>query len=162
MAEIGQSGGPRPTLSFHHVGIQTNDLANSIRWYVEFFGCRPTWSLSTFSDLTRSRLSGIRCLVEMVVGDVRVHLFEREGRPASPLGDSVTQFQHVCLSVMDARDLETMRRRWIDLFDSGRFSFALRDQPTEIVTDNDGVQSFYAVDINGLEFEFTHDPGYVS
>lgn len=144
--------------SFHHVGVQTGDLANSVRWYEEFFGCRPAWSLSTFSPLTLRRLPGIRRLVEMVAGDVRVHLFERDGRAADEPGESLTRFQHVCLSVVDPADLETLRLRWIELYDSGRFTFARDERPTEIVVDDDGVRSFYALDVNGLEFEFTHVP----
>jgi catechol 2,3-dioxygenase-like lactoylglutathione lyase family enzyme len=145
--------------SFHHVGVQTNDLDNSTRWYEEFFGCRPSWSLSTFSPLTRDRLPGIRRLVELVVGDVRLHLFERTGRPADDPSDSLTRFQHVCMSVVDPADLLVLRRRWIHLFESGRFTFARTDPPTEVVVDDDGVHSFYALDVNGLEFEFTHVPG---
>jgi catechol 2,3-dioxygenase-like lactoylglutathione lyase family enzyme len=144
--------------SFHHVGVQTDDLANAIGWYEEFLGCEQAWSLSIFSELTRSRLPGISRLVEVVIGDVRVHLFEREGRPATPPAESVTRFQHVCLSVADPDDLRVLRDRWVSVYESGRFTFAWPDQPTEIVTDDDGVQSFYALDVNGLEFEFTCVP----
>jgi catechol 2,3-dioxygenase-like lactoylglutathione lyase family enzyme len=142
----------------HHVGIQTADLKNSVAWYEDFFGCRPSWSLSEFSPLTHSRLPGIRRLTEMIAGDMRVHLFERNGRPAAVPGTSLTQFQHVCVSASAPEDLVRLRQRWIDLFDSGRYTFALPDQPTEIVTDADGVQSFYAYDVNGLEFEFSYLP----
>jgi catechol 2,3-dioxygenase-like lactoylglutathione lyase family enzyme len=151
---------PAPVPRFHHVGIQTNDLDNSISWYQDFFGCRPSWSLITFSELTRSRLPGITRLVELVIGDVRVHLFERAGRPTPSrgggrAGDSPVQFQHVCMAADSGSDLLEWRRRWQELFVSGRYTFALGDQPTEIVTDLDGTQSFYAFDVNGLEFEFT-------
>ena len=148
---------PRPS-SCHHVAIQTNDLENCSAWYEEFFGCRRSWSLSKFSELTHSRLPGIRRLMEVAVGDVRMHLFERDGRPAPDPAESVTQFQHVCLSVGAAEDLAALRRRWIELFQSGRYSFALTEQPTEVVVDDDGVQSFYAFDVNGLEYEFTYVP----
>lgn len=140
----------------HHVGIQTNDLQNSLAWYQDFLGFRATWSQSTFSEVTRSRLPGIRRLAEVALGDVRVHLFERDGRPAPPPGDSLTQFQHVCIGVDSPAMLTTLRERWIDLYRSGRFSFAVPDQPTGVLTDDDGVMSFYAYDVNGLEFEFTY------
>jgi len=154
-AYFGSDGaGPRPR--FHHVGIQTRDLQNSVAWYADFLGCRSAWSLSNFSDLTLSRLPGIKRLVEMVVGDTRIHLFERDGRPAPEAGESVTQFQHICLMVDSPEKLTMLRQRWIDLFKSGSYSFALNDQPSEVVTDEDGVQSFYAYDVNGLEFEFTY------
>jgi|GEM_PF-2383687 len=145
--------------AFHHIGIQTNDLCNATAWYEAFLGCRGSWSLTTFSDLTRSRLPGIRELREVVVGDVRIHLFERAGRPAGSPDESVTGFQHLCLSAGSPRDLVELRQHWITLYQSGKYSFALTDQPTEIVTDSDGVQSFYTYDVNGLELEFTYVPG---
>jgi len=140
------------------VGVQTNDLDNSESWYHDFFQCHRTWSLSTFSDLTLQRLPGIRRLSELVVGDVRVHLFERPGHPAVQPGTSITQFQHVCVAVDTPEDLTVFRERWIELFESGRYTYALPDEPTEIVVDADGVQSFYTYDVNGLEFEFTYVP----
>jgi catechol 2,3-dioxygenase-like lactoylglutathione lyase family enzyme len=143
---------------FHHVGVQTQNLDNSVRWYSEFLGCTRAWTLDRFSDLTRSRLPGIRSLTEMVLGDVRIHLFERPGKPQDPTTDSRNQFQHFCFVVDNPRELETMHRRWLDLFASGTFEFVRDDPPTDIVVDDDGVQSFYAYDVNGLEFEFTFVP----
>lgn len=151
----------RPAPRFHHVGIQTNDLENCVSWYEDFLGCRPSWSLDRFSELTRSRLPGIRVLTEMVLGDVRLHLFERPGRAADQ-GESAIQFQHFCFCVSAAEDLVRLRQRWMELFESGQYSFALDEQPTDVVTDSDGVQSFYAYDVNGLEFEFTYLPSDIS
>ena len=145
---------------FHHVGIQTNDLANSVAWYRDFLGCRDSWSLTTFSDLTRSRLPGIRELREMVLGQLRIHLFERPGKPASAPGESVTRFQHFCLAAHSPQALVALRERWLELYRSGRYCFELAEEATEIVVDADGVQSFYANDVNGLEFEFTYVPGH--
>src|SRR5258706_8338667 len=90
------AGYPKP--HFHHVGIQTNDLENSVRWYKDFLGCEQAWTLDRFSELTRSRLPGIRALTEMVVGNVRVHLFERPGRACDP-AESAIRFQHFCYCV---------------------------------------------------------------
>jgi catechol 2,3-dioxygenase-like lactoylglutathione lyase family enzyme len=143
---------------FHHIAIQTNDLDNSVSWYEAFLGCRQAWSLSEFSELTRSRLPGIRRLSELVLGRERLHLMERDGRPATGPGESVVQFQHLCLSVGAADDLVALRQRWMELFGSGRYQFALHERPTEVVVDSDGVQSFYAYDPNGLELEFTYIP----
>ena len=146
-----------PEPRFHHVGVQTTDLGNSIRWYEDFLGCRPAWSLDRFSELTRSRLPGIRELTEMVLGDVRIHLFERPGRKNYP-AESAVQFQHFCFSVGAPEELVQLRERWIALHRSGRYTFALDEQPTDIVVDDEGVQSFYTYDVNGLEFEFTYVP----
>jgi catechol 2,3-dioxygenase-like lactoylglutathione lyase family enzyme len=149
---------PAPVPRFHHIAVQTNDLDNCAVWYQDFFGCRPSWSLEKFSELTHSRLPGIVRLVELVVGDVRVHLFERPGRSAPPPGESVVAFQHLCMAAGSSEELVAWRQRWLALFASGRYTFVLADQPTEIVTDADGTQSFYAYDVNGLEFEFTYLP----
>jgi catechol 2,3-dioxygenase-like lactoylglutathione lyase family enzyme len=152
-------GYPKP--QFHHVGIQTSDLENSVRWYEDFLGCTRAWTLDKFSELTRSRLPGIRSLSEMVVGDVRVHLFERPGQPFDPARSAI-QFQHFCFRVTSPENLVTLHGRWIELYESGQYTFALDEQPTDIVVDEDGVQSFYAYDVNGLEFEFTYLPSGMS
>lgn len=151
-----------PAPRFHHVAVQTNDLENSVAWYEDFLGCQPSWSLTDFSELTRDRLAGIRRLTEVAVGDVRLHVYEREGRRAAPPGESVTQFQHFCLSVESPDALERLRTRWIELYQSGRYTFDFDEQPSEIVVDADGVHSFYTLDVNGLEFEFTYEPGSAS
>ncbi len=142
---------------FHHVGIQTNDFDNCVAWYQDFLGCQREWTLDRFSELTRSRLPGIRILTELSLGDLRLHLFERPGKLADP-AESATEFQHFCLCVDAPEDLERLRLRWIELYESGKYEFALDEPPTDVVTDDDGVQSFYAYDVNGLEFEFTYVP----
>lgn len=151
-------GRTRP--EFHHVGIQTNDLDNSVRWYTEFHGAEVVWTLNEFSELTRRRLPGIRELTEISLGHVRLHLFERVGKPFEP-AESAVGFQHFCFGVSAPEQLEVIRRRWIELYDSGRYTFAVDEPPTEIVND-DGVLSFYTYDVNGLEFEFTYVPGDAS
>jgi catechol 2,3-dioxygenase-like lactoylglutathione lyase family enzyme len=139
----------------HHVGIQTVDLDNSIAWYRDFFGCRPTWTAAEFSAVTRDRLPGIVRLTEVVAGDLRLHLFERAGRGPE---DGQVQFQHLCVAVDSATELTRWRERWLELFESGRYTFARPGAPTEIVVDDRDVRSFYCFDVNGLEFEFTHIP----
>jgi len=146
-----------PQPRFHHVGIQTNDLDNCVSWYEDFLGCRRVWSLDRFSELTRSRLPGIRTLTELAFGDVRLHLFERHGRAADPT-ESATQFQHLCLCVSEPDGLEKLRQRWIELYASGKYTFTVHEPPTDVVIDDDGVRSFYAFDVNGLELEFTFVP----
>lgn len=133
-----------------HIGIQTNDLDNAVRWYRAFLGLEPSWSLDRFSPLTVSRLPGIRRLVEIKGAGVRLHLFERPGLPAVNPAESVTQFQHLCMAVDSAEDLSVLRTKWLALYASGRFQFALQELPTDVVVDDDGVQSFYAYDVHGL------------
>ncbi|MEU6083129.1 VOC family protein [Streptomyces sp. NPDC047108] len=144
--------------SIHHVGVQTADLENCLNWYLEFFEAEKKWELDRFSELTLSRLPRIGRLVEVAVGDLRFHLFDRTGYDAGPPQDDAFQFQHVCLRVDTPEDLETVRDRWTELYDSGRFAFARQDGPTDIVVDGDGVSSLYVFDVNGLEYEFTHVP----
>ncbi|MBW1600572.1 VOC family protein [Streptomyces sp. JJ66] len=148
--------GLRPAI--HHVGVQTADLENSITWYQEFFGAEKRWELDHFSDLTLSRLPGIGRLVELAVGDLRFHLFDRAGHTRRVPPAESFQFQHVCLRVDTPAELETARDRWLRLYRSGRFTFASSEQPTDIVIDDDGVRSLYVLDVNGLEYEFAHVP----
>ncbi|MCP3801906.1 VOC family protein [Allokutzneria sp. A3M-2-11 16] len=146
------------SIAIHHVGVQTADLENSINWYQEFFGCTVSWTLDQFSALTHSRLPGIERLAELVHGDVRVHLFSlRPGQETRPPAE-VNQFQHVCFQVTAAAELEVWRSRWLELFASGDYTFAVPEGPTEIDVDKDGIRSFYLLDPNGLEYEFTHIP----
>jgi catechol 2,3-dioxygenase-like lactoylglutathione lyase family enzyme len=154
-----QQSRPVSALGFHHISVQTNDLANSTAWYKAFFGTSENWSLETFSDLTIRRLPGIRRIVEMPIGDgVLLHLFQREGRAAPEPTESVTQFQHVCMAVRDPEDLIALRERWIALFESGRFSYTVTEEPSPVVVDAYGIRCFYAYDVNGLEWEFTYVP----
>jgi catechol 2,3-dioxygenase-like lactoylglutathione lyase family enzyme len=146
---------------FHHVGIQTNDLDNSIRWYEDFHGAERVWTLDVFSELTRRRLPGIRELAELSFGRMRFHLFERVGQPFDP-AHSAVGFQHFCFAVGAPEELDAIRGRWIELYESGRYTFAIDEPPTEIVADDDGILSFYTYDVNGLEFEFTYVPSDAS
>lgn len=142
----------------HHIAIQTRNLENCRVWYQDFFGCHVSWSLSAFNELTLSRLPGITQLIEVVVGDLRFHLFERDRNCVHDSTMGAAQFQHVCISVDSHFELDNWRHRWLDLFASGRYEFALPDPPTDVVVDASGVESFYAFDVNGLEFEFTYVP----
>ncbi|WP_338315594.1 VOC family protein [Streptomyces bohaiensis] len=141
----------------HHLAVETADLDNCVAWYVEFFGGTASWSLDTFSHLTRDRLPGIGRLTEVVAVGVRFHLFTRSATYTRPHPDTL-QFQHVCLTAATAEELRRWRDRWQELYASGRYVFARPEPPSEIVVDSDGVSSFYLYDVNGLEYEFTHIP----
>lgn len=147
-----------PTAALHHIAVESGDLDNSVRWYEDFFGAEATWSTDRFSALTRGRLPGVARLTEVVAGGLRFHLFERTGGPVSPPAGDGTRFQHVCLVVGSSADLEQWRARWHELRDSGRYTYASAEPPTDIVVDDQGTASFYCLDVNGLEFEFTHVP----
>ncbi|MBZ4324104.1 VOC family protein [Streptomyces huiliensis] len=147
-----------PTAHLHHVGVQTFDLDNSLAWYRDFLGCRPTWTAETFSELTLSRLPGVSRITEVVAGGVRLHLIERTTPVRERGPEDRVQFQHVCLAVDNPEELVRHRDRWQELYASGRYDFLLPDPPSGIVTDAEGVQSFYCLDVNGLEIEFTYVP----
>lgn len=141
----------------HHLAVETADLPNCVAWYTDFFGGVVSWTLDTFSDLTRQRLPGITRLTEVVAAGTRFHLFTRSAAYAHPSPDTLA-FQHVCMTVDSPADLRMWRERWQRLYGSKRYVFARPDPPTHIVVDDDGVGSFYAYDVNGLEYEFTHVP----
>ncbi|MFI6576653.1 VOC family protein [Nocardiopsis sp. NPDC050513] len=147
-----------PAPHLHHIALQTFDLDNCISWYQDFLGCRPTWSTDRFSDLTRDRLPGITRMAEVTVSGTRFHLFERGGPEAPDARRSAPQFQHVCMAVPSSEELRAWRTRWFEVRDSGRHTFLGSEEPTGIVVDDDLVESFYCLDVNGLEFEFSHVP----
>ncbi|CAM5547645.1 MULTISPECIES: VOC family protein [Streptomyces] len=151
------AAGSAPRAGLHHLAVETADLDNCVAWYTDFFRGIATWTLDTFSDLTRDRLPGITRLTEVAAVGMRFHLFTRSAAYSLPHPDTF-QFQHVCMAAATAEELRAWRDRWQRLFASGRYVFARPEPSTEIVVDSDGVSSFYAYDVNGLEYEFTHIP----
>ncbi len=146
------------SVCIHHIAIQTADLDNSTEWYVDFFDGQVTHTVDKFMPLIAQRLPGISKLVEVTVGGIRFHLFTRGTEyDQLPLSDPM-QFQHICMSVESAESLRAWRSRWQQMYSSGRYTFALpASQTTEIITDPQDAQSFYAFDPNGLEYEFVYD-----
>lgn len=163
MSEVSTAPAPAPTpaelgIAFHHIGIQTADLDNCLSWYRAFFGATQNWSLDRFSDLTRSRLPGIVRLVEVAVGGLRFHVFERDGEGTRTPPAGGLQFQHVCISVSSREEVEAWQARYAELYRSGDYKFEVPEEATYVDVDKDGVASFYCYDPNGLEFEFTYVP----
>jgi catechol 2,3-dioxygenase-like lactoylglutathione lyase family enzyme len=146
-------------LRLHHIAVQTTDLANCVSWYQDFFGGSLNWSTDRFSELTRNRLPGISRVTEIAVGNIRFHVFERDGLRHADGDTEDVRFQHVCLATENPRELRKWRQRWVDLFDSGRYIFLRPEHPTGIVVDDAGIESFYCFDVSGLELEFTYIPG---
>jgi len=146
-------------LRFHHVAIETVDLANTVNWYLTFFpGIRLNWEQDQFSSLTHERLPRITKLVELQVSNIRFHFFERIGVTHSHPPRNVTAFQHFCFQVPTPQDLNSYRLRWFDLRYSGIYNFTHDETATDIVVDQNAVASFYFLDVNGLEFEMTYVP----
>jgi catechol 2,3-dioxygenase-like lactoylglutathione lyase family enzyme len=150
---------PAPAqLRVHHLAIESDCLDECVRWYREFLGCEQNWTLSTFSEVTTERLPGIARLVEIAAGELRLHVFERRRDPASAPATTGGPVQHVCVAVSSPEELARHRERWLTLYPDYRAAFASDDAPTDVVTDPDGSQSFYANDVNGVELEFRYDP----
>lgn len=143
-------------MSVNHVAIQTHDLKQSVRWYEEFLGGRVEWTLREFSELTHSRLPGIGTLVEVKIGELRLHIFDRADATGKCPAALDLQFQHLGVTVERGEDLPVLRRRWIQLYESGQFAYARPDGPSDIVVDDDGMESLYVLDPNGLELEFIY------
>jgi len=144
-------------LRIDHIAIQASNLAQSESWYCDLFGLERRWELTSFADRTKKRLPGIQRLVELAAGDIRLHIFDRS-RDETPwsLDERAPQFQHIAVAFASIDELHEVRKRWVELYSSGRYTFALDEQPTAVSSDGDGVSSFYAFDLDGLEIEFVH------
>ncbi|NSC25604.1 VOC family protein [Streptomyces albus subsp. chlorinus] len=146
----------------HHVAVQTDDVESTVKWYEEFLGATVEWTLSAFSPLTRSRLPGIEKLVELKVGTVRFHVFDRAGHTRRGPDPRGYQFQHIGITVDSHDDLVELRKRWWRARERQDLTWARDEPPSDIVTDDDGMQSLYVLDPNGLEMEFIHFSGQAS
>lgn len=143
---------------FNHIAIQTDDVEGTTRWYENYLGATVQWTMDTFSDLTTDRLPGISRLVEVKAGNLRLHVFDRQGNDLSAPQDLQHRFQHLGATVEHAEQLTYLRERWFEVRDSGDYRWQRDDEPSEIVVDSQGMQSLYVFDPNGLEFEFVYFP----
>lgn len=141
-------------IRFHHLAIATADLDTAVKWYESYFGAECRWALSEFAPLTRDRAPGITRMVELAFGGVFLHMYET---PLAEEKDAWFKGEHFCLQVDTLDELHELRQRWFDLADSGEFPSVA--PATEVITDKDGIASFYGRDVTGLEFEVTFDPG---
>ncbi|MFC4494587.1 VOC family protein [Streptomyces ovatisporus] len=146
----------------HHIAVQTDDVESTVTWYQEFLDAEAQWTLTEFSPLTRSRLPGIGKLVELKAGDVRFHVFDRSGHTRHGPDPRGFQFQHIGIVVDRHEDLVALRERWLRLRERGDVRWSRDEPPSDIVTDDDGMQSLYVLDPNGLEMEFIHFSGRTS
>ncbi|KLO61785.1 hypothetical protein AA983_14105 [Dermacoccus sp. PE3] len=143
---------------FNHIAIQTDDVEGTTLWYENYLGATVQWSMDTFSDLTTARLPGISHLVEVKAGNLRLHVFDRQGNDLAAPQDLQRRFQHLGATVERAEHLTYLRERWFEVRDTGDYRWVRDDEPSEIVVDSQGMQSLYVFDPNGLEFEFVYFP----
>ncbi|MEH2004550.1 VOC family protein [Nostoc sp.] len=142
---------------FDHLAIQTDDIENTVRWYKDFFHCEENWKLTEFSDLTLQRLPSITKLVELQTGNFKIHIFDINSDNCVVPATAV-QYQHFCIEISEINQLEELKTCWLNLYESGLYKFKRHEKATDIVTDKDGISSFYCYDINGLEFEVMYKP----
>jgi hypothetical protein len=114
--------------------------------------------METFSPFSVRRLPGLSRVTELAADGLRFHLFTCDGGRHEPPEPQLNQFQHVCISVDSPEALRARRERWFELLPAYRDLFAHPEPATEIDIDARGAHSFYARDINGLEYEFTYLP----
>jgi catechol 2,3-dioxygenase-like lactoylglutathione lyase family enzyme len=146
---------------FNHVAIQTDDVDSTVTWYREFLGAAVEWTMheDQFSPLTTSRLPGIRTLTEVKAGELRFHVFDRAGHDRTGPGTLNYQFQHVGVLVDTPEQLGELRDRYLKARANTDLVWFRDQEPSDIVTDPDGMQSLYVLDPNGLELEFIFLPG---
>ena len=142
-----------------HVGIQTADFDNTVRWYKDFFECAETWSRTAeqLPVAIRRRMPLSTRLVELKKNGVRFHVFDMVKEEKIPPRQLV-HLEHYCVEVDTLKELLALRQRWIDLFESQNYIFSRDDMPTEIISSSDGMQGFYAHDPNGIEIEAFYLP----
>ncbi len=140
------------TLSLHHVALSTRNLEASISWFVAFLEGSEAWRTESFSELTQTRVPGIRRMAEIRSGNLRVHIFEAPNECAV----SRVPGEHYAIVVTGPDELRTLHERWIALAEE--YDLASSGSPSPIVVDSYGIESFYARDITGVEFEVTHEP----
>lgn len=141
-------------MKLHHIAIRVPDLATSIPWYCDYFKLKPTWSVDRLNHVTTGRLPGIEAIAELGNRYLKLHLLH-----CPQTGDAVrghVAFQHICLQVKKLDDIAAMRERWLALYNSNNYRFALPEQPSEIVVEEDGSRNFYFLDIHGNEFELAY------
>lgn len=147
-------------IKFDHLAVQIphQRLQNTVKWYIDFFGCTKNWEQYTsFEPLTYERIPGIQSIVELECKAFRFHIFGRE-----PLNEIVVneyiQNHHVGFSVSDPSEIERIEQKWNELYQSQNYVFTQNAYVTEKMTDSLGVDSIYFTDVNGLEFEVTYVP----
>ena len=147
------------SLIFDHIAIQVEgkNLANTIKWYADFFECKKNWQQSSdFQPLTLERIPGIQSIAEMESSYFRFHLFSKK-----TLNDVVCeniQYHHLGFSVENPSILDKFYEKWIKLHHSNKYYFSKNTYVTEKMIDSLGVESLYFTDVNGLEYELTYVP----
>jgi catechol 2,3-dioxygenase-like lactoylglutathione lyase family enzyme len=146
---------PSAALEIDHLAVQTANMDACVRWYKEFFGCTESWTMEEFAPLSHKRLPGLLRVTELATPSLKFHIFTRRHGQHEPSVAEANQFQHVCVRVDSPAQLRRWRDRWFALLPAYRGLFAVAEPASEIDIDARGVHSFYARDINGLEYEFT-------
>jgi catechol 2,3-dioxygenase-like lactoylglutathione lyase family enzyme len=103
-----------------------------------------------------ARLPGLKRIDELAMTGFRIHLMEVADTSMARDTAEFAVFQHACFAVDSTAELRRIR----DLADEHRW--APDAGPTEIIVDDDGVESFYVKDPDALEWEITWIPAHAA
>lgn len=146
-------------LKLDHIAIQTNDFDNTISWYKDFLACEEKWykKREELPVAIQNRMPYSSQLMELQTSEIRFHIFDIVV-PFSEQSRKALQIEHYCLEVDTLDELHQLRSRWIELFQSGKYSFMRNDMVSEVIPSSHGMNGFYAHDPNGIELEIFHLP----
>jgi catechol-2,3-dioxygenase len=133
-------------MKIDHVGVQLNNLARNLDWYLYVFDCQRSWELDTFNATTLARLPGIKRLIEVKNQDLKLHLFEREA--LTQASNTCAQFQHTAIEVASKPALEAIVARVRET----KVQSCI-ESLSDIVTDADQMTCCYFMDPEGNEYE---------
>lgn len=147
-------------IQFDHLAYQVENLNLTIDWYTKMFNARINWRVNRgFSKTTTSRLPGIRSLVELQVGGMKWHIFDRANVKTTFVSPTERpEYQHVSVKVANHKMLYQMYQSWWALLNEFRSAYLDINRPekefcTNIIEEMDGSKAFYCLDLNGVEIE---------
>lgn len=143
-----------------HIGIQTNNFENTVKWYEDFFGCKQMWykKKEDLPEAIQRRMPLAYQLVELQKNDLKFHVFDLENPEYATQPKNALFMEHFCVEVETFEELKDLRKHWISLFESGNYTFQRENMPTEIIPSSHGMQGFYAHEPNGIELEVFYLP----
>lgn len=142
-------------IQLHHVGIRCNNCEESARFFVELFGAEISCLVTQFMPLSLKREPGLSKLIDLWVGDVRIHLFETTTVDSVLLPPGL-QVQHICFALDSFAALQGCVSKYCALKSSELILPAVPfAEPSEFQLRPDGSIVVYVRDPDGNEIELT-------
>lgn len=142
-------------MKLHHVGIRCNDSSVSAHFYVQMFNAQVLAVVDDFMPLSRQREPGLRQLVDIIVDNVRLHLFDvndladRQESNSSKIG-----LQHICFVVESFPELLNYVQRYRNLIHAeSQQQSTPRREASSFQLRPDGTIVCYIFDPDGNEIE---------